>query len=107
MLNIITKEACVFASIYIGWCLVNMISNELHYLYCQPKTMIGWLMFPLINNSSHCRIITWVQYGARNTTSHLGFSCLTYAMKTLTTTFRLQQKENPVQGHTVLGTVSS
>jgi hypothetical protein len=105
-----TKEACVFALIYIGWCIVTMISNEIHYLYCQPKTMIGWLMFPLINNSSQCRIIEWIQYGARNTTSNLGFSCITYAMKTLTTTFptfRLQQKENPVQSHTVLGTVSS
>ncbi len=91
MIKTFVKECAIFMTIYIFWSILNVISNELHYKFCQPKQILYWLLIPFINETAHCRVLVWIQYNSRMTTRHLGLSCITWIIHIMTGYMKLIQ----------------
>ena len=46
---------------YLFWTTAHWAAVQVHQEYCAPRTITGYLFTPLLSQTPHCKITTWIQ----------------------------------------------
>ncbi len=52
--------------IYILWITLHFVASHLYVELCTPKTVIGFLLSPILAPALHCQAIRWIVYNGGN-----------------------------------------
>ena len=67
----LTKYMYSIIKIYVLWIILHFVASHLYIYFCTPKTIIGFIMSPLMVITPQCQGLRWIIYNSGNVINNM------------------------------------
>ncbi len=72
-----------FCKMYFIWLSLHYCVSVLYNYLCVPKTIIGFIIYPLSFHSPQCKILLWSFNLTSNSVNHFAATCVTWFLSNM------------------------
>jgi hypothetical protein len=78
--------------VYLFWNTMHWTAIQLYQYFCAPKTLIGYLMTPIMTQTPHCKTLDWVHRTSTNAFNSIATILVTWSTSFVSTWFSIKTK---------------
>ena len=67
----LSKYICSIIKIYVLWIILHFVASHLYIYFCTPKTILGFLISPLMVITPQCQGLRWIIYNSGNVINNM------------------------------------
>ena len=77
--------------VYLFWNTMHWGAIQLYHYFCAPKTLIGYLMTPIMSQTPHCKTLDWFHRTSTDAFNSISAIVVTWGTSFISKWFSIKQ----------------